>query len=319
MPLDIDALILQIRAGSNPEQNKLEVKRQWPVLRHSDKNIETQGQMEFLKDLTALANTPGLEGHLVYGVDEKTGALGDGACQTSGLRDKTELYGLVVKHVDKPVHFELEEHVCELEAEPHALTIITIPPSLDKPHVIGRYISKNGQETQNYIPIRKGTGVYPANRSDIEFMFYDRKNIEPDYALDILYPSQEVQVDKYGQANDRVTLELRVVLSNYGRRPLTITSSVLETVISDVRFSLLGVDDEVTRGSQYMLVGYRPLIVQSNTAKIVRLKYLSSAIPDATAFVERVKRIRRFAGYMVFDTITGQSFKSPNYDMVALS
>ncbi|MGB7291653.1 MAG: RNA-binding domain-containing protein [Thermodesulfobacteriota bacterium] len=49
------------------ERPKLDVKRKWYDLSENNKrDVE-----EFCKDLAAMANTPGPEGHIIIGVDEK--------------------------------------------------------------------------------------------------------------------------------------------------------------------------------------------------------------------------------------------------------
>lgn len=215
----VSNLAAQLRAGVRPEEPKLEYKGQWPNLR------EKNGQMEFLKDLVAMANTPGPTGYIIYGLDE-SGLVTDGSLQQSGLKDWVEVHQMVVKHVDHPVTFEPTTVFPDGSSTP--VSVLVVPPSLEKPHVIRLWVAPKGEERQNYIPIRKASGIFPASKSDIEFMLYDRKNVEPDYALDILAFSPHVAVNL--DLNQALTFRLPVALQNYGKRPVAIVSGELEVV-----------------------------------------------------------------------------------------
>ncbi|MCL4517188.1 MAG: hypothetical protein M1379_16650 [Firmicutes bacterium] len=57
-------------------------------------------------------------------------------------------------------------------------------------------------------------------------MYYDRKNIEPDYALDILAYSPRVAFNK--SVNNQIVMKVQLVLQNYGRKPIGIVSSILQ-------------------------------------------------------------------------------------------
>ncbi|MGE5571664.1 MAG: RNA-binding domain-containing protein [Bacteroidota bacterium] len=62
-------ILTEVRSGTAPEHRKLELKREWWDL------SANPGEEEFAKDLAMLANTPGGDGIIVIGIDEKTGQV----------------------------------------------------------------------------------------------------------------------------------------------------------------------------------------------------------------------------------------------------
>ncbi len=54
-------LVERIKTGSQVEDSKIEIKREWYNLGEKDKKTTS----EFLKDITSLANTPGVNGFLI--------------------------------------------------------------------------------------------------------------------------------------------------------------------------------------------------------------------------------------------------------------
>lgn len=271
----VEYSIQRLKAGEQVEVRKFELKRCLPELivdgRPARKNIS-----EFLKDLVALANTPGPTGYLVFGIDEKTGGVHQSYIHDLGLRDISDLRNLVVKHVDLPVDFEAEE----LALPSHGgkiVTVITVPPSLTKPHVIKNYVSPGGREFQNFVPVRKQGGIFPATRSDFEFMFYDRKNIEPDYALDIMSPEPRL-IAQYDQGNHLTVVTVQLVVQNFGKKPLVIVASELtidpngNDWVPSPKFALASYldpyDDRrwVKLSDQFIKIG-------NNDVKVLHLKY----------------------------------------------
>ncbi|OGP12291.1 MAG: hypothetical protein A2055_00250 [Deltaproteobacteria bacterium GWA2_47_9] len=221
MSLDLSTLIEQLidrsSAGEELEREKVELKREWY-------NLTDQKDLnEFLKDIVALANTPGPTGYLVIGVD-KNGQLRNSPFSESKLRDQSDIHQILVKHVDLPVHLVFHE-VPVTNSRGHVIiSVFEIPPSIEKPHFIRRYLSKKGREIENYIPIRKTTGIFPANRFDVEFMYYDRKNVEPDYALSILIHRPRLSVN-WDQTY--VKISFQAAFQNFGRRPIALVESAL--------------------------------------------------------------------------------------------
>ena len=211
-------LIARAQDGDKVEKTKVELKRQWYDFGSKNKKVVVS---EFLKDIVALANTPGPEGYLIIGIDEKTGEIYDSPFQECGLSDTSELSKLIVKAVDLPLKFEYET----VDLDGTEIAVLIVPPSLDKPHVIGHFETSK-QQLQNYIPVRKATAIFPASRSDLEHMFYDRKNIDPEYALDIKSYRPNITFRKFG-AVDHITVEFPSAFTNYGRKPIALVRADL--------------------------------------------------------------------------------------------
>lgn len=214
----VEDLHIKAKAGLQPEFLKTELKGTWYNLDRSQNGTEYKINVsKFLKAITSLANTYGLSGYLVIGIDEKTGAITNSPFINSGLKDRTELYGLVVKNVDKPITYENHEIETDIDGTKKTITVIVVPPSLDKPHVIGNYVTK-GQEIQNFIPVKKDTGTFAASRTDIDLMYYDNKNIIPEYAVSIkTFKGSEIMIQPAGAS---VSIDFPVIFENYGRKPV---------------------------------------------------------------------------------------------------
>ena len=162
------------------ENPKLDFKRQWYDLKNP-KEIN-----EFLKDTTAIANTVGLDGYIVFGFDEKEGFF-DSYFEDSKLRDTSDLNGIIAKRCSNL--FDIVAYPIEIDG--HQLSVLHIPPTLEKPILITNYQKFNKDGTlkpegeQQRVFVRKGTSTMIANKYDLEMMFYDRKNIQPDYELEL--------------------------------------------------------------------------------------------------------------------------------------
>ncbi len=239
-------IISRLKDDGQIEESKLELKSKW-----YDFNSKTD-KSEFLKDIVALANTPGLEGYLIIGIDEKSGNLYNSLFKDSGLNDIVDLHNLLIKSVDRPFDFQFKEIELVYQNERKTLSIFTIPPSINKPHVIKYYLSKKNKEIQNFIPIRKSTGIFPANRSDIDFMYYDRKNIEPEYAIEIKSYNPQVGFNSFSTGPFRANLQL--CFQNYGRKPVAIVRSQL--IIAPIP------DQEINEEVVFRLYSYRDMIIQ---------------------------------------------------------
>lgn len=213
----IERILSRLSSGENVEEDKLEVKREWHNLR------ELKDLNEFLKDIVAIANTPGLTGYLVIGID-KNGALYDSPFSKSSLRDHSDIHNLLVKHVDLPFRIQIHEIPWAKDGKEITLTVLEIPPSIEKPHFIRNYVSKSDIERANYIPIRKTNGVFPATRSDVEFMYYDRKNVEPDFLLSITSHKPRLSVNV---ENNQTRIDFQLAFQNSGRRPIALAESFM--------------------------------------------------------------------------------------------
>ena len=275
LKVKIEQIILRTQNNEQVEEPKIELKREWYDFGHLEDKKAVES--EFLKGIVALANTPGTQGFLIIGIDEKNGRITNSPFKQSGLNDVTELYNLVVKSVDLPIEFEFREVKVSSSISQDIFSVIVIPPSLAKPHVIGRYITRKGGEIQNYIPIRKSTGVFPANRSDIEFMYYDRKNIDPEYALEIkTYKARSgFSTFEFG-----IQFDVQLCFHSFGRKPIAIADSKLtihptaeNKLNQDLEFSLYTYRDSTSNTSPYYTLATKFLVVPSNHVQTAFVNY----------------------------------------------
>ena len=215
-------LVLQSIDGYEIENPKVDFKADWYDLK-SNKGIS-----EFVKDTTAIANTYGLDGYIIIGYDEKQKKITGTNFKKSGLRDSSELPYIIIKNCSHLFDFNYSE----IQIENKILGIIHIPPALEKPFFIKRHrtFHKNGtikKEEEQRVFVRKGTSTFPANRSDFELMYYDRKNILPDYSynLDVTFIKFERRTGVFGPDNKEwlcYNCDLKFVLENIGRRAISI-------------------------------------------------------------------------------------------------
>ncbi len=267
----INHLILRVRNSEQVEENKIELKSEW--YNFLDTVNKKQVESEFLKDLVAIANTTGPTGYLIIGINEKTGELKNSPFSECGFNEISYLQKLVVKSVDKPVDFEYVELSIEDNSEIFIIGVFIIPPSLDKPHVISYYLTKKGKEIINFIPVKKATGIHPANRSDIELMYYDRKNIEPEYALEIKSYKPQLVINA---SQNKVKIEFQVCFQNYGRKPITIVEVLLhiseikrEGLPDTLQLKLVKYNLNFSSRSEEFYLPSKFLIVPSNSVETV--------------------------------------------------
>lgn len=121
--------IEQSKAGLSKEDVKFDFKAKWHDLSTGP------GKNEFLKDTSAIANTFGPDGFLVYGFDEKNNQFTGAKFSDSNLRDSNELYGILVSGLGEA--FDL--NLYEIEIDGTFLSVLHIPPALNKPFVIKNY------------------------------------------------------------------------------------------------------------------------------------------------------------------------------------
>ena len=224
--------IKQSSSGLEIENPKFDFKAKWYDLTKK-KDIN-----EFLKDTSAIANTFGLDGLIVIGYDNKANTYHDTKFQDSKLSDTSKITDLINKRVDRL--FEI--NIYDLLIEGHNLSAIHIPPSIDKPHVISNYqtFEKSGdikKEEQHKIFVRKGTSTFPASKNDIELMFYDRKNVIPDYKVLSSYHADSLNINISGpilagvKQVSGLNCTISLTLENLGRRPVAITEISIQLTI----------------------------------------------------------------------------------------
>jgi hypothetical protein len=219
--------ILQSINGLEVENPKVDFKKRWYDLKTK------KGINEFLKDATSIANTVGLEGFMIIGYDEKSRIIEGTSFKDCGLKDESDLQFLIVKHCSHLFDINYRE----LEYQEKIIGILNIPPTLEKPIFIKNYqtFDKDGnikKEIEQRVFVRKGTATFPANKTDFDLMYYDRKNIQPEYSYDFTITGINIHKNdgKRSTVNDKLLFylcDLKYVLENLGRRAISIQHYIL--------------------------------------------------------------------------------------------
>lgn len=219
----VTSYIEQDIGGQEIENPKCDFKAKWYNLQNP-KDIN-----EFLKDTSAIANTFGLDGYIIIGYDSKLKSFTQATFSDSNLKDTSYLNDLVNKKIDRL--FDIA--VYDLLIKDNKISVLHIPPSLDKPHVIRNYqtFDKNNnivRDEQHRIFVRKSTSTYPASKNDIELMFYDRKNIIPDYKILCSFHTDTLNIHTSSHHNGTqreisgLKATMNLVFENLGKRPVAI-------------------------------------------------------------------------------------------------
>lgn len=222
----IESALSSSQQGQQIESDKIDFKRCWYDLK-APKDIN-----EFLKDTSSIANTVGLDGFIIIGFDDKLKTFHGAKFADCGLRDLTDIGNLIIKGVDNG--FDINCY--DININGNAMSVLHIPPSLDKPHVIRNYIKYDGNSQKpnpHRIFVRKSTATREASKYDIEMMFYDRKNIIPEYKLMASVDFQDVVVGTVpfftgGDLYEHIKLSLSLTFENAGRRPIAITAMTID-------------------------------------------------------------------------------------------
>lgn len=132
------------------ESEKLDYKEQFLL------DTETK-KKEFVKDITAIANTKGGRGYLIFGIEDKTRNV----VGIEGKRPSEEsIFQIINTRCDPPVSVRYEE----IEYEGKLIIIITIFKSTQKPHQI--------LQTGTFY-VRRGSTTDIARRQELAGMFQD--------------------------------------------------------------------------------------------------------------------------------------------------
>jgi hypothetical protein len=229
--LEIESLIA-MGLDAEKERPKVEFKLRWPDLKSKP------GISEFLKDTSAIANTVGLDGFLIFGYDPKTGKYDEVSFTDSKLKDQNEIRGLLTKGLSEP--FDMELYTIYINGK--NLDVLHIPPSVNKPHLIKQHRTYDKEGIQktvedNRILVRKNGGIYPAAKYDIDFMYYDRKNITPEYEafVSVNLSKSIFEFQSVSSGGEGITIVVPLTVENTGRRPF---------IIEEIEFSLSLFGDE---------------------------------------------------------------------------
>ena len=218
----VKSYIEQDLGGLEIENPKCDFKAKWYNLK-IPKDIN-----EFLKDTSAIANTFGLDGLIIIGYDSKQKSFIQASFCDSNLRDTSNLNDIINKRIDRLFDITVYEFIIE----DNRISVLHIPPSIDKPHVIRNYQTfdknNNVKDELHRIFVRKGSSTYPASKNDIELMFYDRKNIIPDYKVLCSYHIDTLRINasNYNNGSEQefgeVKAGINLILENLGKRPVAI-------------------------------------------------------------------------------------------------
>ena len=250
--------LLKATNGASVENPKLDFKRSWYKLDDAD------GIGEFLCDTSAIANTVGLDGFIVIGYDEKNNKFYPAPFSSTGLADNSQMSNLIAKHVE-PLY---TVNVFAVEFQGNYLSVLHIPPSLNKPHVIRSY-KKKGKDDEQRIYVRKNSVNHKANRYDIEMMYYDRKNIFPEFEVKGSFDKYQFQILKEALFTEvQYKMKVPLVLENTGRRPLSIIRLVITFEVEDI------ISGDESFSSNY-IIGPHPLIIKPNEMAVVDFEFFA--------------------------------------------
>jgi hypothetical protein len=227
---EIEKLVLeylrQATQGLSKEHPKFDFKRKWYAL------TTPKGISEFLKDTSAIANTPGEDGFIAIGFDDKTKEFHPAKFSDSGLLDPSDLNGIIAKRVE-PV-FEI---TCfDMMYKEHTVSVLHMPESINKPHVIKQFLcfakgNEEGRPEDHRIFIRKNTSVNRASRHDLDRMYRERYGgTEPDIDLRLSVQSTSTSL-QLNEEDDRLFLTCNVYLENYGRKTAFIKEILMDILV----------------------------------------------------------------------------------------
>lgn len=213
----VEPIIQQSLSGQDMENLKVDCKSKWWDL------SDVLGKSEFLKDVCAIANTFGLDGFIIIGYNDKTKIFNPSQFSDCNLKDSADIRNLIIKQVDTV--FDLNTFDITIGSD--KLSIIHIPPSVDKPHVLKVYTrnDKYGvKEEFNKIFIRKNSSNHVASKNDIDIMYYDRKNVIPEYKVLVSVKLDSLKIRAMREEGAITSMHIDPVLTfeNQGSRPMAI-------------------------------------------------------------------------------------------------
>lgn len=247
--------------GMEKESPKVDFKAKWYDLKHEE-DIN-----EFLKDSTSIANTPGLDGYIIIGFSDKKKEFTDSFFHDCNLKDSNELNGILIRRVDRSFNLACYD----IKINNHNISVIHIPPSFDKPHVIRNY-KKGVREEQHRVFIRNGTSTRIANKYDLDFIAYDRKNNIPEYSLYMSMPESSLILNI--DANRYIEAAAGIIIENNGYRPVAISEIKLELLSQNRELNFISRFNKEDRYNT--IIKSSNLIVQQNELrKYVGLTFIS--------------------------------------------
>ncbi|MEW6144855.1 MAG: ATP-binding protein [Thermodesulfobacteriota bacterium] len=312
---ELQKLFLRIKDGGTVENKKLELKSKWYDLKDADQ------RMNFCRDVSAIANTIGLEGYLIIGINEKNGAITNSPFKESGLNDKSEISGLLRKYVNPEPDCEIEEVELAYNNEKNILSVIKIPNTKNKPYVVGKY-----KYCQNYIPVRKDGSINSASRLDLDEMYAERKGLELEYDIEVHKISNEPIFNQIGQHEQFFRLSLDFSIHNKGSRAIAINKVSLSSdtdilTVNNMNYWTGKRHRKLSSDQQKSEMEFRfiPLEIEVGKRPIVRIDFDSQSFDLSSnrhlrenQLGKLLHELRRNSNYkftVVFNTIEGQSFQ----------
>ena len=253
-----------LKKGGSLENPKLELKEKWWDF------SDELGIYEFIKDTTALANTYGGNGYIIIGISEGNGDLHDAPYPTHNkYDDPTKLKDSIYRYVQEPFQIEFQDY----EIEGKIVVVLEIQESFNRPHVIKNH--KTGKyQYQNFIPIRKTSGVRPADKFDLDIMYSTRNISIPSYKLD-LYVENETRMFWQDYKQKRGFC-INVTMINTGERTNFVTSGELIITSNEVTFSNFEMKQwrVKSQGNWFSLEEQEYIILQPNEVKNVSIGFV---------------------------------------------
>lgn len=214
------------------ENPKTDFKRKWYSL-STENDIS-----EFCKDVSAIANTVGLDGYLVIGYDIKEMKFYETKIKDSGKND-IEIKNLLNKYISEDINVNL----FDINIKGNNLVVIHIPPQFNKPFVVKNY-KKDGKDNLNRIYVRSGTSNKIANKYDLDFIYYDKKNLIPEIGFNVFL--QRLSLNSTQSSFTKIFCSLAI--ENYGIKPIAIQRLTIPVEYEDKIIELKITENSDERG-----------------------------------------------------------------------
>jgi len=249
----IKILLNQTREELEIENPKVDFKTKWYRL-----NDEFE-KYEFIRDVTSIVNTPGKDGLIVIGYNEKEGNYHPAKFRDCGLDDSSQIQNLVLKMCSDV--FTL--NTFDFSFKGNSLSVIHLPPFLKKP-VLVRYYKKKTKagikEEEQRAFIRKNTRTHYANKNDLDLMYFEREYLKPEYEYDInllgaRVGSTSATTPTGRKRNNRVDMGINI--ENIGRRSIVVSEimlTALDSAGTEIKLQSYGVNGRVIEdGPSYLI------------------------------------------------------------------
>lgn len=217
---------LSLNTSSHQESNKLDFKLKWYELN------DVKGKNEFLKDCCSIINSyGGGHGFIVIGYGEKKKVFKDAEISNSGFNDDKYLIDIIRSKVDMYFNIQVFDVEIEIEGAKRKLSIIAIPPSLNKPHVITEY--KEGATTYlNEIFVRHGSTNQRATKGDLDIMYSEKTSLIVDKQVNSTISFKSLRVpSELGKLTSRYSISSDLILHNVGSKNILVRKIIMEVKV----------------------------------------------------------------------------------------